>query len=157
MLLTVKTTLTLKESLFNSQNGCCALCNRPFEGDYTKQHLDHDHALDGKNAGRVRGLLCLYCNRLEGEIQHKFNFSGLNSRDVDYIKWLESLVEYLKGDYSENPIHMQYPRDMKHKFKSLSLPEMRSVLDAFDIEYGEKDKKANLIEIFNKQFKKAIK
>ncbi|UOX40451.1 endonuclease VII [Aeromonas phage GomatiRiver_11] len=157
MLLTVKSTLTLKESLFKSQNGCCALCNRPFEGDYTKQHLDHDHALEGKNAGRVRGLLCLYCNRLEGDVQHKFKFSGLNSRGIEYIEWLEALIKYLKADYSKNAIHMQYPRDMKHKFKTLSLPEMRNAMSSFGLEYNDKDKKADLIEKFNKQFKKAIK
>lgn len=38
------------------QGGVCAICKRPPKA--TRLHVDHDH-----HDGRVRGLLCYFCNR----------------------------------------------------------------------------------------------
>lgn len=48
-------------SLWNSQEGKCAICTRPIPVDSpvkaAKPHIDHNHV-----TGVVRGLLCLTCN-----------------------------------------------------------------------------------------------
>ena len=48
-------TLKKHEQIYLEQNGCCAICNEPVE--YSKIHTDHNH-----KTGKVRGLLCPYCN-----------------------------------------------------------------------------------------------
>jgi len=45
------------------QGAACALCLRPFGGDVTAC-LDHCHA-----TGVVRGLLCIRCNSVEGQVR----------------------------------------------------------------------------------------
>lgn len=51
-------TLAAFEAMRAAQHEQCAICDQPF----TKPpHIDHDHA-----TGRVRGLLCSWCNRALG-------------------------------------------------------------------------------------------
>ncbi|TXH15707.1 MAG: hypothetical protein E6R03_06725 [Hyphomicrobiaceae bacterium] len=46
------------DSLLKAQNGTCALCDRRQEEErYGRLHIDHDH-----ETGRIRGLLCWWCN-----------------------------------------------------------------------------------------------
>ncbi|APU02367.1 endonuclease [Aeromonas phage SW69-9] len=156
MLLNSKSSDELKQKLFHAQGGCCKLCKNEFDGPYNKQHLDHDHALEGRNAGKVRGLLCARCNMLEGMIKHKFIRSGLRGRDVDYIEWMRELIEYVDSDYSDNPVHSQYLSDMVKQFSKKSLPDMRLDMQERGFDYNDKDVKAELIKKFRKQFKKAI-
>lgn len=58
------------DSMFSRQNGCCAVCQRPFEFmrsvKASSPHVDHDH-----NTGKVRGLLCHHCNVLIGHAEEK--------------------------------------------------------------------------------------
>lgn len=42
------------EEMFMEQDGCCAICEEPFD---RTPHIDHDHETD-----EVRGLLCTGCN-----------------------------------------------------------------------------------------------
>lgn len=78
--------ITLEEynSMFNDQNGLCALCNKTEKGINTKTGelkmlaVDHDH-----KTGKVRALLCADCN------------SGLGCYG-DEIELLERAVAYLK-------------------------------------------------------------
>lgn len=156
MLLNSKTSDELKHRLYEEQNGCCKLCGHPFEGPYNKQHLDHDHALDGPNAGRVRGLLCIRCNPLEGAIQHEFVRSGLRTRGVDYLTWLKSMIAYIESDHSSNPLHSRYFTDKVKRFSKLTLPEMRNEMQHAGFEYNNQDTKSDLVKKFKKQFKKAI-
>jgi hypothetical protein len=50
-------------SIYEKQNGCCAICKKPFpnweDGGVIKRkiHLDHDHKTNA-----IRGLLCRSCN-----------------------------------------------------------------------------------------------
>lgn len=56
-------------TLFETQNGCCAICDKPF-GD-TTPHVDHNHACCPKppTCGRCnRGLVCGNCNKALGLI-----------------------------------------------------------------------------------------
>ncbi|KKM28200.1 hypothetical protein LCGC14_1566990 [marine sediment metagenome] len=52
--------LTIKgyNRLFEQQNGCCAICERP-QSDFIK-HFDIDH---NHKTGKIRGLLCHNCNK----------------------------------------------------------------------------------------------
>lgn len=54
--------LTLKQfdRMMYLQKGKCAICYRPFlpDGKTRRPHVDHDH-----KTKRVRGLLCMTCNR----------------------------------------------------------------------------------------------
>jgi len=45
------------ETLFNSQDGCCAICKRHQIELKRKLVVDHNHT-----TGQVRGLLCVICN-----------------------------------------------------------------------------------------------
>lgn len=151
--LTAKTLNDEKQRLFKEQHGKCLLCKNDLDPDFKKNHLDHDHALSGNNAGRVRGLLCIRCNPLEGLIKHKFERSGLRDR-VDYIEWLESLLTYLKNDYSESCYHPQYIIDSSKKFSRLSLDEMREEMKSEKFTYELSDKKADLVKKYKAQFRK---
>jgi hypothetical protein len=116
-----------KEKLFNQQNGICPLCSLPLI-DVRSSHLDHDHSLSGTNEGRVRALLHPWCNTFEGTVKHKFSRTGMVKNNVDYITYLENLVEYLKGDYSANPRHPRWSVDKLKWFSKLTIKEMLGVL-----------------------------
>ena len=47
--------------LFNSQNGCCAICKRHQSNFKRALSVDHDHKTE-----LIRGLLCDRCNMLLG-------------------------------------------------------------------------------------------
>ncbi|MGH7383314.1 MAG: endonuclease VII domain-containing protein [Candidatus Methylomirabilales bacterium] len=64
-------------SLFDLQNGLCAICREP-PGDQSLA-VDHDH-----NTGKVRGLLCKNCNLGIGNFR-------------DDAQLLISAIEYLEG------------------------------------------------------------
>lgn len=68
-------------TLLEKQNGCCALCNKPFVGLWGKDlHVDHCH-----EENKVRGLLCMPCN------------VGLGMLG-DNVEGLERSIKYLKGE-----------------------------------------------------------
>lgn len=146
-----------KEKLYWKQNCKCSLCGLDLDQNIQKNHLDHDHSLKGQNAGKVRGLLCVYCNVLEGEVLHKFSSSGLKSKGIDHIEWLKSLIDYYEQDLSENNIHPKYVPDKIKKFKSLNKPEMLIELESIGSIVPEKSTKADLIELYRKDFRKFIK
>ncbi|MGL5580951.1 MAG: endonuclease domain-containing protein, partial [Cetobacterium sp.] len=147
----------VKQNMFTSQDGKCILCGRELDKDVMKNHLDHDHALTGPNAGRVRGLLCCLCNGTEGIVKHKFNRSGLAGRGVDYIMWLENLVTYLKKDYGANDYHPQYIPDTIKQFGRQSLGDMRIEMESRGYSFEPSDTKSELVKKFGKQFRKEQK
>ncbi|QHJ78902.1 MAG: hypothetical protein [Caudoviricetes sp.] len=153
MQLTAKTLNDEKKRLFDLQKGVCPLCKNELDKDFKKNHLDHDHALEGQNAGRVRGLLCIRCNPLEGLIKHKFERSGLKEK-ADYIEWLESLLTYLKKDYSAMCYHPQYIIDSAKKFSRLSLDDMRKEMELNQFTFELSDKKSELVKKYRGQFRK---
>jgi hypothetical protein len=71
--------LTPKEwdKLYESQQGCCAICGRHQSEVPEKRRLavDHNHL-----TGSIRGLLCTSCNTKLGWLEN--NFSSI----VDYLK-----------------------------------------------------------------------
>lgn len=61
------------------QGGKCAICQSPYEGRENKRlHVDHNHA-----TGKVRGLLCGFCNRALGWAK-------------DDAKRLEAMLSYIR-------------------------------------------------------------
>ena len=52
------------DALFLSQNGACAVCERPLKRLDSDTNVDHDH-----KTGLVRGLLCRSCNVGIGHLQ----------------------------------------------------------------------------------------
>ncbi|SCN45758.1 endonuclease [Enterobacter phage vB-EclM_KMB19] len=157
MLLTSKLYKEEKQRLFNAQHGICPICKRELDSDVQSNHLDHDHELNGPKAGKVRGLLCNLCNAAEGQMKHKFNRSGLKGREVDYLEWLESLLAYLKNDYTKNNIHPNFIGDKSKEFSRLGRPEMIAQMDAYGFTYAEDDSKAKLVASFKKQLRKSLK
>jgi len=63
------------ELMLKSQNGYCAICQLPFEGQQI--NVDHCHS-----TGKVRGLLCSGCNRGLGSFQDR---SEVLRRAADYL------------------------------------------------------------------------
>lgn len=55
-------TAVVRARMFVHQNGCCAVCQRPF--DEKQIRADHCH-----DSGDPRGLLCHHCNIIEGMIR----------------------------------------------------------------------------------------
>lgn len=47
--------------LLDFQDGVCAICSRKPKAGGKRMAVDHDH-----RTGRVRGLLCIRCNRMLG-------------------------------------------------------------------------------------------
>lgn len=146
-----------KVKLYNLQRGICPLCGRELNEDIKSNHLDHDHALAGSNAGRVRALLCVYCNALEGQIKHKFDSSGLRSKDVDIAVWLGQLAQYYSKDYSENSLHPVYVNDMAKAFNRLNKPEMVDELNRVNCVFPEKATKEKLSSLYKKALRKFLK
>lgn len=50
-------TIEQYNSMFEQQNGCCAICKKHQNNFKKKLSVDHNH-----NTGRIRGLLCNICN-----------------------------------------------------------------------------------------------
>ncbi len=71
------------ENILKSQNGVCAICNRPPK---TKSLcIDHRHEKDSKgkqiegDKSLVRGLLCFFCNKyVVGAIEHRTSVKPRN-------------------------------------------------------------------------------
>ncbi|QPI13768.1 packaging and recombination endonuclease VII [Serratia phage 4S] len=146
-----------KQKLFDLQKGICPICGRELTGDVQQHHLDHDHALDGPQAGKVRGLLCNLCNGTEGIMKHKFNRSGLAGRGVDYIEWMQALLDYLKKDYSDNNIHPQLVKDKTKQFTRLSKDDMIAEMTKLGYEVKSWETKEQIAKSFQKQFKKSLR
>lgn len=146
-----------KERLFVLQNGKCPLCGRDLNPDILSNHLDHDHALTGPNAGKVRSLLCVYCNSLEGQIKHKFDSSGLKSKGIEITDWLDSLSKYYKTDISSNNIHPNFVNDLTKMFSRLNISEMDELANSYNIVFEPKTTKEKRLPIFKKKLKQYLK
>lgn len=56
-------TLEQYNQLFLKQNGCCGSCGRPDNGNGGNLCVDHNHI-----TGKIRGLLCHFCNMALGNL-----------------------------------------------------------------------------------------
>lgn len=147
----------LKQSLYDQQGGLCPICNRPLDPELDKNHLDHNHALTGTNAGRIRGLLCNLCNGTEGIMKHKFNRSGLVKNDVDYLVWLRNLVNYLEVDHQDKLMHDKFLPDKVKWFTRQTKTDMIAEMISMGFEYSDADDRKGLVVKYRKQLMKATK
>jgi hypothetical protein len=82
-------TLAEYEAMLEAQNGVCAICLAPPDGERyngDRLHVDHDHrCCEGQTScGRcIRGLLCGYCNRTIGRFR---NDPAIAQRAVEYLE-----------------------------------------------------------------------
>lgn len=157
MLLNSRTLKLDKVKRYKEQNGLCCICKRELNPDIQSNHLDHDHALEGENAGKVRGLLCNLCNSLEGQIKHKFERSGLKSKDVDMYQWMKDMVIYWEKDTSDSDLHPKYLPDLVKKFARLSKSEMEAVMKSKDFNIIGLNTKADLVKAYRKELRKSFK
>lgn len=72
----------LTEDDYNAMNtkqqGLCAICGQPPRGNMKNLSVDHDHV-----TGKVRGLLCITCNRAVGYLEN--------------TEWRQKAEEYLRA------------------------------------------------------------
>lgn len=66
------------ESMLKKQNGCCRICGTHYSEFSKRLAVDHDHT-----TGKIRGLLCLYCNTGLGKFK-------------DSTKLLNEAIKYLE-------------------------------------------------------------
>lgn len=66
------------DAMFTDQDGCCASCGDKLKDAGKSTHVDHDH-----KTGKVRALLCGYCNPA----------LGLLKEDPERIRALAAYVE----------------------------------------------------------------
>lgn len=157
MLLTAKTLKEEKLQLYTAQNGVCRICKRDLNPDVYSNHLDHDHALSGPRAGKVRGLLCNLCNATEGQIKHKFDRSGLKGQGIDMVEWLKALVEYHETCVQDSSIHPQFVPDRVKWFARLNKSEMATELDVQAIKYDQAMGKEQLVKCYRNGIRKILK
>jgi len=94
--LTQATLKSVREQITLGQGNRCALCGVSFtdakqvKGKLVRKYtpaVDHDH-----KTGAIRGVLCLACNRAEGQIKNKATTA---KKDLTVLEWLTRLVDYL--------------------------------------------------------------
>jgi len=87
-----------RELQWEKQDGVCPICNLEIPLD--EAVLDHSH-----DSGHCRRVLHKGCNSYEGKIKNAFSrYIGFkNCVTIETV--LQNLINYLKNDYSENPIH----------------------------------------------------
>lgn len=73
-----------KEAMLTAQGNQCACCGSSDPRGKNGWHVDHCHS-----TGKVRGLLCLYCNVALGKVQ-------------DSVDHLKKLIQYLEKHSAEN-------------------------------------------------------
>jgi len=67
------------QQLFDKQQGRCAICGKHQSEFKQRLNTDHNH-----KTGKVRGLVCPYCNHLIGVYEE--NFYGRKEKIADYLR-----------------------------------------------------------------------
>ena len=86
-----KETRDIRESLLKEQDYFCPLCESLI--DPKDAALDHCH-----DTGRIRGVLHLRCNSIEGALKSKFKRGG-GLRYTDFETYLKNLALYLTKEH----------------------------------------------------------
>lgn len=93
----------LRKALVVSQENKCALCLDTLDGKTAC--LDHDH-----RTGKIRAVLCLNCNGIEGKI---FNLCRRAKRNRTEADFLVSVFDYWMehAGLADAPIHPTHKTD----------------------------------------------
>lgn len=71
-------TIEFYEELLLKQDGCCKICRTHHTKFSKRLAVDHDH-----NTGKIRGLLCMYCNTGLGKFKDS---TSLLTEAINYLK-----------------------------------------------------------------------
>jgi Recombination endonuclease VII len=88
------------DDILSQQGGVCALCQGPPRGRWKRFVVDHDH-----QTGRIRALLCLWCNSALGFAQ-------------DSPELLRSMAEYVK-QHQPPPSQSSSPHSQKQTLRPM--------------------------------------
>lgn len=80
----------LRDKIASAQQGLCKLCGVALSGT-AKPCLDHDHT-----TGRIRGVLCLNCNGIEGKIHNLARRAKRENSIYDFVKSILDYWDYFK-------------------------------------------------------------
>ena len=83
-------TIEVYNSMFNSQNGKCAICGNPNQSKMRSLTVDHDH-----KTGKIRMLLCDMCNKGLGFFGDDIE---LMEKAIEYLKYHRNNEKTLKGE-----------------------------------------------------------
>ena len=72
-------TLDQYNDMLKNQNNKCAICDREFDLDKFKPHVDHSHINK-----KVRALLCIFCNHALGNLNDDIN---LFNKAINYLNF----------------------------------------------------------------------
>ena len=78
-------------------NGKCECCSMPLS--HREMCVDHDH-----ETGKIRGVLCLFCNALEGMLNKK---KERVQQLLSYLERCELSTEHLSGLKASNSLERQ--------------------------------------------------
>ena len=91
-------TIAEYETMFQEQGGVCAICSESDPKGKGFWHVDHDHM-----TGKVRGILCDWCNRGLG--QYRDNVNYLMSAAAYLIKNSELVTNSVTQPEEVNKTH----------------------------------------------------
>ena len=86
MRLKTKDIPAIRQMIQISQGHLCPLCAIDLTTPGITPCLDHDHS-----TGRIRGVLCRWCNRAEGKIH---NLARGAKRNGTYMTFIKALIDY---------------------------------------------------------------
>lgn len=122
---------------WEAQGKICPLCETeiPLEDVV----LDHDH-----DSGHCRRSLHRACNTAEGKIKKDF-IRYISGKGLDFKRALENLLNYLKEDYTQNPIHPTEltPLEKELKFTNKRLKTLKR--ESSVVQYKARAKELRLL------------
>lgn len=96
-----------REETLAKQNHRCMLCTEVVTDDAV---LDHDH-----HTGHCRGVLHRGCNAMLGHIEN--NAPRNNLRGNRLFNMLARVEQYLKADYTAQPLHHTHKTDEQKRIR----------------------------------------
>lgn len=119
-----------KESQVKKQNGIDPILGIEFPKGSICQ--DHDHS-----SQHCRAALHLQTNAWEGKVVNAYTRCLKWLTDVPLPTLLRNLADYLEVDYSNNPYHPNWSKQVKTMFNFLNASQMKQVLQHFNKEDGK--------------------
>lgn len=102
-------TITTFNTIYDNQNGKCAICNKHQSELSRPLQVDHNHKTNG-----IRGLLCAACNcKLQGIKDKTHSIENEINKHKEKIQIYESMITYLnKPEYPVNIVKKPIEQDI---------------------------------------------